>query len=161
VEVVKNKQKVKKTAKVRSKTTHWNDKIMRDFRQKEKKKLPQNKVSRDEPCLPRCNTSSTVGSAEPRNMAALTQFISSAMGTFWPWLCCTCLLLLFFPLKQWQLTNNHGRLIRLKTRYYTRAGKARHGSVCFEATSFILFGGSPSLIGDLSRLIEKFVWGFA
>jgi len=61
---------------------------MRDFRQKEKKKLPQNKPSCDEPCLPRCNTSSMVGSADPRNMAALTQFISSAMRTFWPWLRC-------------------------------------------------------------------------
>jgi len=55
---------------------------MRDFPQKEKKKLPQNKPSRDEPCLPRCNTSSMVGSADPRNMAALTQFISSAMRIF-------------------------------------------------------------------------------
>ena len=64
---------------------------MRDFRQKEKKrKLPQKKPSRDEPCLRRCNTSSMVGSADPRNMAALTQFISSAMRTFWPRLCCTC-----------------------------------------------------------------------
>jgi len=61
---------------------------MRDFRQKEKQKLPQSKLSCDEPCLARSYTSSMVGSAEPRNMAALTQFISSAMGTFWPWLCC-------------------------------------------------------------------------
>ena len=36
---------------------------MRDFRQKEKKKLPQNKPSRDESSLPRCNISSTAGSA--------------------------------------------------------------------------------------------------
>ena len=77
---------------------------MRDFRQKETNKLPQNKLSRDEPCLARCNTSSMVVSADPRNMAALTQFISSAMRTFWPWLCCTCFLLLFFLLKPWQLT---------------------------------------------------------
>jgi len=37
---------------------------MRDFRQKEKKKkLPQNKPSRDESSLPRCNISSMAGSA--------------------------------------------------------------------------------------------------
>jgi len=78
----------------------------RDFRQKEKMKLPQNKPSRDESSLPRCNTSSMVGSADPRNMVALTQFISSAMRTFWAWLCCTCLffLLLFYLLKPWQCT---------------------------------------------------------
>jgi len=63
--------------------------MMRDLSQKEKKKLPQNKPSRDEPCLPRCSTSSMVGSADPRNMAALTQFISSAMRAFWPRLCYT------------------------------------------------------------------------
>jgi len=76
---------------------HTKNNQMRNFRQKEKKKLPQNKPSRDEPCLPRCNTSSMVGSADPRNMAALTQFISRAMRTFWPWLCCTCFLLFFSP----------------------------------------------------------------
>jgi len=53
---------------------------MGDFRQKEKKKLPHNKPSRDEPCLSRCNTSSMVLSADPRNMAALTQFISVFEG---------------------------------------------------------------------------------
>ena len=36
---------------------------MRDFRQKEKKKLPQNKPSRGESSLPRCNISSMAGSA--------------------------------------------------------------------------------------------------
>ena len=36
---------------------------MRDFRQKEKKKLPQNKPSRDESSLPRCIISSMAGSA--------------------------------------------------------------------------------------------------
>jgi len=70
---------------------------MWDFSQKEKKKLPQNKPSRDEPCLPRCNTSTMVGSADPRNMAALTQFISSAMRTFWPRLCCTWFFVVFSP----------------------------------------------------------------
>jgi len=71
--------------------------ILRDFRQKEKKKLPQNTPSRDEPCLPRCNTSSMVGSADQRNMAALTQFISSAVRNFWPRLCCTCFFVVFSP----------------------------------------------------------------
>jgi len=61
---------------------------MGDFRQKEKKKLPQNEPSRDEFSLSRCNTSSMFGSADPRNMAALTQFLSSAMRTFWARLCC-------------------------------------------------------------------------
>ena len=77
---------------------------MRDLRQKEKKKkLPQNKPSRDEPCLPRCNTSSMVGSADPRSMAALTQFICSAMRTFWPRLCCMCFfVIVFFLLKPWK-----------------------------------------------------------
>jgi len=37
--------------------------VMRDFRQKEKKELPQNKPSRDESSLPRCNISSMAGSA--------------------------------------------------------------------------------------------------
>jgi len=55
---------------------------MRDSTKKKEKKKSQNKPSRDEPCLPRCNTSSMVVSADPRNMAALTQFISSAMRTF-------------------------------------------------------------------------------
>ena len=36
---------------------------MSDFRQKEKKTLPQNKASRDESSLPRCNISSMAGSA--------------------------------------------------------------------------------------------------
>jgi len=36
---------------------------MRGFRKKEKKKLPQNKPSRDESSLPRCNISSMAGSA--------------------------------------------------------------------------------------------------
>jgi len=36
---------------------------MRDFRQKEKQKLSQNKPSRDESSLPRCNISSIAGSA--------------------------------------------------------------------------------------------------
>ena len=63
---------------------------------KRKKRLPQNKPSRDEPCLSRCNTSSMVVSADPRNMAALTQFISSAMRVFWPWLCCTCFFVVVF-----------------------------------------------------------------
>jgi len=36
---------------------------MRDLRQKEKKKLPQNKPSRDESSLPRFNISSMTGSA--------------------------------------------------------------------------------------------------
>jgi len=75
---------------------------MRDLRQKEKKKLPQNKPSRDELCLPRCSTSSMVGSADSRSMAALTQFISSAMRTFWPWLCCMCFFVIFFLLKPWK-----------------------------------------------------------
>ena len=82
---------------------------MRDFRQKEKKNLPQNKPSRDEPCLPRCNTSSTVVSADPRNMAALTQFISSAMRSFWPWLCCTCFCCCFFSLNRDNKTTKGGR----------------------------------------------------
>ena len=69
--------------------------FIRDFHQKEKKKLPQNKPSRNEPCLPGC-TQSTVGSANPRNIAAWTQFISSAMRTFWPWLCCTCFFFVVF-----------------------------------------------------------------
>jgi len=58
------------------------DHSMGDFGQKEKKKMPQNKPGRAEPCLPRCNTSSMVGSADPRNVATLIKFISSAMRTF-------------------------------------------------------------------------------
>ena len=71
-------------------------------KKKKKKKLLQNKPSRDEPCLPRYNTSSMVVSADARNMAAFTQFISSAMRTFWPWLCCTCFFVVVFSLKPWQ-----------------------------------------------------------
>jgi len=86
---------------------------MRDFRPKEKKKLPQNKPSRDEPCLPRCNISSMVGSADPRNMAALTQFISSAMRTFWPRLCYTCFFVaVFSSLNRENEQIKHGRPIR-------------------------------------------------
>jgi len=39
------------------------------------------------------------------------------------------------------------RLIRPWTRYYTGAGKARHGSVCFEATSFFSFWRKSLIIG--------------
>jgi len=70
---------------------------------KRKKKSPQNKPSRNEPSLPGCNTSSMVGSVDPRNMAALTHFIKSAMRTLWPLLCCACFFL-FFLLKPRQLT---------------------------------------------------------
>jgi len=52
---------------------------------KRKKNWPQNKPSHDEPCLSLGYASSMVGSADPTNMVALTQFISSAMRTFWPW----------------------------------------------------------------------------
>jgi len=73
---------------------------MRDFRQKYKKKLPQNKPSRDESSLPRCNTSSIVVSADPRKMAALKQFISSAMRTFWPWLLYVFFVVVVFSLNR-------------------------------------------------------------
>ena len=46
------------------KTLAFSSSQMRDFRQKEKKKkLPQNKPSRDESSLPRCNISSMAGSS--------------------------------------------------------------------------------------------------
>ena len=134
---------------------------MRDFHQKEKKKLPQNKPSRDEPCCPGviprpwsdqpsrgtgsqkcicapiflnlCNFETERYTSEKHEIksldfqevyefdlslfvvsrfvpqlrkfkkngraqyifdcqytAALTQFISSALGNFWPWFYCTC-----------------------------------------------------------------------
>jgi len=47
---------------------------MRDFRQKEKKKLPQNKPSRDESSLPRCNISSMAGPAAHGCFVNLSRF---------------------------------------------------------------------------------------
>jgi len=61
------------------------------LRQKEKKKkLPQNKLTVTSPACPGLIPRPWLDQPDPRNMAALTQFISSAMRAFWPWLCCTC-----------------------------------------------------------------------
>jgi len=122
---------------------------MRDFRQKEKKeekKSPLNKSSRNEPCLPGCNTSSTVGSADPRNMAALTQFISNATRTFWPWLCCTGFFVAVFS--QTVTINKTTMCGRSGHRRDITPGQARLVTARFvlrQLPFFFLFGGSPSL----------------
>ena len=117
---------------------------MRDTRQKEKKKLPQNKPSRDEFSLPWCNISSMAGSADhgcfddchglrtknnKKNTYNITTAKKYALHCWWTVLKPPCSL---------------DRLIQPWTRSFIGAGRARHGSVCFEATSFFLFGGSPS-----------------
>ena len=111
---------------------------MRAFRQKVKKTLPQNKRSRDESSLLRCNSSSMAGSAAhgcfichglrrkktTKNTYNITTAKKYALHCWWTVLTPPCSL---------------DRLIQPWTRYYTGAGRARHGSVCFEATSFFSF----------------------
>ena len=118
---------------------------------KKKKKLPQNKPSRDESSLPRCNMSSVDGrigrpwlicklsrfkekKQQQKNTYNITTAKKCALHCWWTVLKPSCSL---------------DRLIQPWTRYYTGVGRARHGSVCFEATSFFLFGGSPSFVAFL------------
>jgi len=125
---------------------------MRDFRQKEKKKkLPQNKPSLDDSSLPRCNISSMAGSAthgcfvnchglrrkkqQQKNTYNITTVKNYALHCWWTVLKPPC---------------SFYRLIQPWTRYYSGVGRARHGSVCFEATSFFSFW-RKSLINSILR----------
>jgi len=111
---------------------------MRDFRQKEKKnKLPQNKPSRDEPCLTRCNTSSMVGSADPRNMAALTQYYStSAVCVFFGRGYVVSVFLLFFSLNR---DNKKTMGSRSGHRRDIKPGQARLVTARFVLRQLLLF----------------------
>jgi len=72
---------------------------------------------------------SIVNKQQQKNTCKITTAKNYAMHCWWTVLRPPCSL---------------DRLIQPCTRYYTGAGRARHGSVCFEATSFFLFGESPS-----------------
>jgi len=135
---------------------------MRDFRQKEKKEekkqVASNKPSRDESSLPRCNISSMAGSAahgcfvnrhslrrknnNNKNTYNITTAKKYALHCWWTVLKLPCSL---------------DRLIQPWTRNYTGAGRARHGSVCLGANSFLLFGESPSLLRIQASLITALV----
>jgi len=63
---------------------------MRDFRQNDKKKLPQNKLSRDELFL-QYFVHGRISRAE--EYGGVNTVHQQCNGYFWPWLCCTCLFI--------------------------------------------------------------------
>jgi len=118
--------------------------------------MPQNKPSRDESCLSRCNTWSMVGSADPRNMAALTQFISSAMRIFGRgYGVCVFCCCFFSILKPWKITNQPWAADSTidEILHRGRLDSSRLG--LFWGFFFFPFGESPSIFK-----IHRFVFAF-